>query len=149
FGVAGLALAAAMLEASYALAFHDDLTGLPARRAFNQALSELEDRYVVAMVDVDHFKQFNDRYGHDVGDQVLKLVANRLGAIEGGGKAFRYGGEEFAVLFPEVSLAAATPHLEELRQNIEDTTFTLRSKNRPRKPDPAKRGTSKRKKDIS
>src|SRR5207302_2221636 len=78
---AGLALLVAMVEASYSLAFQDELTGLPARRAFNQALQRLHGTYVVAMVDVDHFKQFNNRHGHDVGDQVLKLVASRLAQV--------------------------------------------------------------------
>ena len=149
FATAGLALVVAMVEASYALAFQDDLTGLPGRRAFNQALAELEGSYVVAMVDVDHFKQFNDRHGHDVGDQVLKLVANRLSAIDGGGRAYRYGGEEFAVVFPEGSIEHATAHLEALRENIEATTFTLRAKDRPKKPDPARRSRTPRRRDIS
>ena len=55
----------------------------------------------MAMIDVDHFKKFNDTHGHDIGDQVLKLVAARLAQVEGGGIAYRYGGEEFAVLFPD------------------------------------------------
>lgn len=146
----GLALAVATVEASYALAFQDDLTGLPGRRAFNQALAALEGSYVVAMVDVDHFKQFNDRFGHDVGDQVLKLVANRLSAIEGGGRPFRYGGEEFAVIFPDSALAEAEVHLEALRENIESTTFTLRGKDRPKKPPEGhRRSRAPRRRDIS
>jgi GGDEF domain-containing protein len=149
FGMGGFALVVATFEASYALAFHDDLTGLPARRAFNRQLAALDGTYVVAMVDVDHFKQFNDRHGHDVGDQVLRLVANRLAAVGGGGKGFRYGGEEFSVIFPLSSLETAQPHLEALRQNIEGTTFTLRGKDRPRKPDPTRRGRSPRRHDIS
>lgn len=52
------------------------------------------------MVDVDHFKPFNDKHGHDVGDQVLKLAATELAGVRGGGTAYRYGGEEFTILFP-------------------------------------------------
>ena len=64
------------------------------------------------MVDVDHFKKFNDTHGHDIGDQVLKLVGARLAEVGGGGIAYRYGGEEFSVLFPRADLAEALPHLE-------------------------------------
>jgi diguanylate cyclase (GGDEF)-like protein len=51
------------------------------------------------MSDVDHFKRFNDTHGHDVGDQVLRLVASKLSKVSGGGRAYRYGGEEFALVF--------------------------------------------------
>jgi len=52
------------------------------------------------MVDIDHFKKLNDQHGHAVGDQVLRLIGTTLTRTEGGGRPFRYGGEEFAVLFP-------------------------------------------------
>jgi GGDEF domain-containing protein len=149
FAAAGLGLVVAMVESSYALAFQDDLTGLPGRRAFNQALARLSGGFVVAMVDVDHFKKFNDQYGHDVGDQVLKLVANRLADIGHGGKAFRYGGEEFAVVFPSAAMADAEPHLDAVRKNVEGTTFTLRGRNRPKRPDAAGRGRGPKRRDIS
>src|SRR3972149_1430335 len=85
------------------------------------------------MVDVDHFKKFNDTYGHDVGDQFLKMVAGRLDEVTGGGRAFRYGGEEFSVLFPGKTVDEALPHLDLLRATIEDTRFALRGPGRPRK----------------
>src|SRR2546426_2126284 len=59
------------------MAYEDTLTGLPARRALNEALLRLGGQYSVAMIDVDHFKRINDRHGHDVGDQVLKMIAAR------------------------------------------------------------------------
>lgn len=58
----------------------------------------LQPRYVIAMLDVDRFKKFNDSYGHDAGDNVLKIVATQLAAIKGGGTAYRYGGEEFCIV---------------------------------------------------
>jgi diguanylate cyclase (GGDEF)-like protein len=123
------------------MAYHDELTGLPARRALNEALQRLNDTYTVAMVDVDHFKKFNDTHGHDVGDQVLRMVAERLGRVDGGGRAFRYGGEEFAVLFPGKSAQESAPHLETLRMAVAGATFTLRGKDRPkRKPESRGRG---------
>jgi GGDEF domain-containing protein len=148
FSTGGLALVIAMVEASHALAFRDDLTGLPGRRALNQALAAVDGRYIIAMVDVDHFKQFNDRHGHDVGDQVLKLVANRL-AMMGAGTAYRYGGEEFAVVFTGSDPELAAAHLQSLRRNVEDATFTLRGRDRPKNGDPTRRGQSPRRRDIS
>jgi GGDEF domain-containing protein len=129
---AGLILLVAMLEESYRLAFQDELTGLPGRRALQEALAGLGPQYTVAMVDVDHFKKFNDTHGHDIGDQVLKLVAARLDRIEGGGRAFRYGGEEFTVLFPGRPLKEALPHLERMRRSIEGYRMAVRASDRPR-----------------
>ena len=135
FATAGLILVAAVIEDSYGMAFRDELTGLPARRALNETLQKVGRRYTVAMVDIDHFKKFNDRYGHDVGDQVLKMVASRLAKVNGRGRAFRYGGEEFTVLFPGKGVKEALPHLEELREAVAGAGFTLRHHHRPsRKP---------------
>lgn len=139
--LAGLLLMLSMVETSYALAYRDELTGLPTRRALAQYFDGLSSPYAVAMVDVDHFKKFNDRHGHDVGDQVLKMVAGRLARVTGGGKAFRYGGEEFTVVFPGKGRDDAVEHLERLRSRIQSATFTVRRFGRPRKkPEPGKRG---------
>ncbi len=129
----GLVLVLGVIEASYHLAYHDALTNIPGRRAFDEALLRLGDHYAIAMVDVDHFKQFNDRHGHDAGDQVLRMVAARLGAVAGGGTAYRYGGEEFAVLFPGKSAAEALPSMDAVREVVADATFTIRSRLRPRR----------------
>jgi diguanylate cyclase (GGDEF)-like protein len=128
------------IESSFVMAYRDGLTGLPSRRAFNEELLRLGASYTVAMVDIDHFKRCNDRYGHDVGDQVLRMVATRLGAIGGGGRVFRYGGEEFVVLFPGKGRAACLPHLEEIRGVIGDTAFRLRDLGRPRRKPKSARG---------
>jgi diguanylate cyclase (GGDEF)-like protein len=123
----GLILAACIIENTYVLAYHDELTLLPARRAFNDALLRLEEPYSIAMVDIDHFKQFNDTYGHEVGDQVLRMVAARLARVSGDGQAFRVGGEEFAILFPGEKANEALPHLELLRFEIEAGVFRVRT----------------------
>ena len=136
---AGLVLVVATIESAYRLAYHDELTGLPARRALNEALQRVGGTYTVAMVDVDHFKKFNDTHGHDVGDHVLRMVAGRLGQVPGGGRAFRYGGEEFAVLFPGKTAGESAPHLETLRASVAGATFTMRAPDRPkRKPTSAR-----------
>ena len=103
---------------SYGLAYRDELTGLPSRRALNQLGLSLGNRYTVAMMDIDHFKQFNDTYGHDVGDQVLQWVGTQLTKLRGGGRVFRYGGEEFTLVFPRKKLEQTLERLETLRHSI-------------------------------
>jgi GGDEF domain-containing protein len=129
------------------MAYRDGLTGLPARRALNEELLRLNGQYAIAMVDVDHFKKFNDDHGHEVGDQVLRMVAAELERVGGGGRPYRYGGEEFALLFPGKSAKEVVPHLERVRESIETARFTLRGRDRPRKrPDnPKPRRNAKRK----
>jgi diguanylate cyclase (GGDEF)-like protein len=127
---AALILAASLIETSYVLAYHDELTGIRGRRAFNQALLSLDQQYAIAIVDIDHFKKFNDTYGHDVGDQVLCMVAKRLSQVAGDGQAFRCGGEEFAIVFRNTSAKEAFEHLDSLRQIIEKSTFQVRGSER-------------------
>ncbi|MBD3871636.1 MAG: GGDEF domain-containing protein, partial [Acidobacteria bacterium] len=107
FTAAQLVLLLGLIEDSYRLAYHDELTGLPGRRALEEALRTLVGDYAIAMVDVDRFKRFNDRHGHGAGDQALRMVATELQGVGGGGRAYRYGGEEFAILFPGSPAAAA------------------------------------------
>jgi diguanylate cyclase (GGDEF)-like protein len=127
WATAGLVLVASIIENTYVLAYHDELTSLPARRAFNEALLRLETPYAIAVVDIDHFKSFNDTYGHDTGDQVLSMVAARLARVSGGGQAFRVGGEEFSILFRGKSMKEVVPHLEALRTVIEESKFRVRA----------------------
>jgi diguanylate cyclase (GGDEF)-like protein len=126
FGVAGFILASCIIENSYSLAYQDELTGLNSRRAFNDALVRLKPPFAIAVVDIDHFKRINDTYGHDTGDQVLRLVASRLARVSGGGETFRVGGEEFTILFPGRAAKDTADHLELLRLNIENATFRVR-----------------------
>jgi len=139
FSVAGIVVILSLLETAYIMAYHDELTGLPARRSLNTALHTLGRRYTIAMLDIDFFKKFNDKYGHDVGDQVLCMVASHINKVGGGGKPFRYGGEEFTVIFPGKSKSEARPYLEKLRTSIADAKFKLRSKKRPKKTPKTKR----------
>jgi diguanylate cyclase (GGDEF)-like protein len=127
----GIMLIVALLQESHQLAFRDQLTGLPGRRALDERLRSVGSRYVVGMVDVDHFKQFNDTHGHDIGDQVLRLVAGRLAEVESG-VAYRYGGEEFCVLFPGSDIAEAERALEAIRRSIEHYRMAVRSPDRPK-----------------
>ena len=141
----GLILAIAVLQDSFRMAFRDGLTGLPSRRALDEALASLGHGYTIAMLDVDHFKNFNDTYGHDVGDQVLKMVAARMTRVGGGGSPFRYGGEEFTVLFKGRTVREAWPHLEALREDIAGHALALRGPDRPRETKSGKRQRGSRK----
>jgi len=138
-----LALLASVIEDSYRLAYHDELTGLPGRRALREAMTSLSEPFAIAMADIDHFKRFNDRYGHDAGDQVLRMVADELARVGGSGRAFRYGGEEFTILFPGRTAAGVRDELERIRRTVEERRFALRSPDRPRtRPEKPKRSPS-------
>lgn len=132
FSIAGCIIVLSVIETVYAMAYNDELTGLPGRRALNTTLHNLGKHYTIAMIDIDFFKKFNDRYGHDVGDQVLCMVASHIARIGGGGKPFRYGGEEFTVVFPGKAKKQIKPFLENLRQNISQAKFRIRRRLRPK-----------------
>ena len=136
---AGTVLFVAVLQETHRLAFADELTGLPSRRALQERLPALGPVCAVAMADVDHFKKFNDTHGHAIGDQVLKLVAARLAEVEGGGVAYRYGGEEFCVIFDGRTADEAHPHIEAIRASIEDYQMAIRNDERPRDPEAGSR----------
>ena len=120
---------ALLIRESYYLAFFDELTSLPGRRALVEDMAKLGRRYSLAMIDIDHFKKFNDTYGHDTGDEVLKMVASKLWNVGGGGKAYRYGGEEFVLLFPSKNVDESYLSTDILRENISKSPFSVRNKN--------------------
>jgi diguanylate cyclase (GGDEF)-like protein len=112
---------------------HDPLTGLPNRRHLDEHLPAMIDNaeragvaLVAAVIDVDHFKHVNDTFSHQIGDQVLVVLAGLLAAAvpastsEFPGFAARTGGEEFLLILPGIGPKAAAPHLETLRRDIAD-----------------------------
>jgi len=123
---AALCLLWGLLRSSHAMAYRDELTGLPGRRALNERLAMLGSNFTLAMLDVDHFKKFNDTYGHDVGDEVLKLVASRIHDVHGGGTAYRYGGEEFCIVFPRRNVDETVEPLERIREEIANYIMSIR-----------------------
>ncbi|WHR53787.1 GGDEF domain-containing protein [Vibrio furnissii] len=127
FSLAGVLLILYLLSASYEMAFNDRLTQLPGRHALELDMRHLGRKFTVAMVDVDHFKSFNDSYGHETGDDVLKLVAARLRMVQGRAKVYRYGGEEFTVLFKGKTAEQAMDYLELLRADIEAYDLVIRN----------------------
>lgn len=107
-------------------AMTDSLTGLANRMHFDLRLSECTDAAAangepvcLLMIDVDHFKKFNDRFGHQVGDQVLRLVAQTMrSGVKGRDLVARYGGEEFAVILPYTRLEDAANVADQLRESM-------------------------------
>ena len=130
-GTTGLILMFTVLEHGYDIAYRDELTGLPGRRAFSSMMGQLSGTYSIAVCDIDHFKMFNDRYGHEVGDQALRMVAGRLAQVGGGGRVFRHGGEEFIIVFRGRTAMDAEPFAEAVRKKVENARFILRGPNRP------------------
>ncbi|MGL1934217.1 MAG: GGDEF domain-containing protein [Fibrobacterales bacterium] len=128
---------------SFNLAYVDELTGILGRRAMREKMASLTGTYTIAMMDIDHFKNFNDTYGHDVGDDVLRMVANQIAAVTGGGRAYRFGGEEFTVVFPNKTIRQTLKHLEQVRVNVQDYQFSIR--NKVERPNSGQDGTKKRK----
>jgi diguanylate cyclase (GGDEF)-like protein len=116
------------------LATHDGLTGLYVNRYFNDRVSDeikkaefVKGKFSLVMIDVDHFKKYNDNFGHSAGDLVLKTIANILKYCLGPGEfAGRYGGEEFAVVLPGKDIAAATKTADKIRKAVESHVFTIR-----------------------
>jgi diguanylate cyclase len=116
-------------------AMTDGLTGLSNRKAFDRQIRECIEEaqttkspLVLLMLDIDHFKTFNDTFGHQVGDQVLRLVARTLtDGVKGRDIAARYGGEEFAIILPETPISAGMKVAEALRKTIENKEVVNRA----------------------
>jgi len=121
------------VQQSIELALFDPLTGLNNRRFLeNHLATMLENARVrrapltLMILDIDHFKQVNDTFGHDCGDEVLKSFADRLrGIIRGGDLLCRLGGEEFVIVMPNVAVAAAARIAERARLTIEQEPFVI------------------------
>jgi diguanylate cyclase (GGDEF)-like protein len=109
------------------MARRDSLTQLGNRRALAEDLDNLEaqvsryqHRYCLALLDIDHFKSYNDTYGHQAGDQILQTVASKLSEqIRSGDSLYRYGGEEFLCIFPEQTIAEGSNAVHRMLCGVE------------------------------
>ncbi|RYD56137.1 MAG: GGDEF domain-containing protein [Sphingomonadales bacterium] len=122
------------LEEARDNARRDPLTDLPNRRAFEEAYAaqaETGEKLCLAVCDIDHFKSVNDRFGHAVGDRVLKAIAGALTSACAGHLVTRYGGEEFAVLFAGVGLETARATLDKARATVAAKQYKLREDDAP------------------
>lgn len=127
----GWVLIGSLLEATCRWATHDRVTELPERDVLNGILRRLGRPHFLALVRVDHFTRVKTLFGRDVSDQALRMVAAQLRRLPGA-TAFRYGRDEFAVLFEEMSAREAIPHLENVRRVIASYAFVVRGPSRPR-----------------
>jgi diguanylate cyclase (GGDEF)-like protein len=127
FGSAALLMCLyAILQETWRMAYLDELTGLPGRRALSDKFRRIGGTYTVAMLDVDHFKKFNDNFGHDAGDAVLRMIAAKMSKVPGGGQSYRYGGEEFTIVFTGKDSRESVRYLETLREAIAGKPFIIR-----------------------
>jgi diguanylate cyclase (GGDEF)-like protein len=151
FSISGLLLIINQTHSLLNMVYRDELTQIPNRRALLRDVRNTGHHYALAMVDVDHFKNINDQHGHDLGDQVLKAIAAKLNQVTGGGRAYRFGGEEFCLLFRGKKSNQIIDHLEQLRKTIAEYDITARDeKTRPwaQNKGEKKRGASRRKGNI-
>ncbi|MGO2159733.1 MAG: GGDEF domain-containing protein [Vibrio toranzoniae] len=142
FSLSGTLIIIYVMSASHDMAFNDQLTNIPGRHALEVDMKHLGRKYSMAMVDIDHFKKFNDTYGHDIGDDVLKLVARVLKETTGGAKAYRYGGEEFTIIFKGKYTEQVKEHLQALISEVQNYDITIR--NAHERPDDHEVGMKKR-----
>ncbi len=142
FSLSGTLIIIYVMSASHDMAFNDQLTNIPGRHALEVDMKHLGRKYSMAMVDIDHFKKFNDTYGHDIGDDVLKLVASILKETTGGARAYRYGGEEFTIIFKGKHAEQVEQHLQTLVSEVHNYDMTIR--NAKERPDNHDEGIKKR-----
>ncbi|WP_032554145.1 GGDEF domain-containing protein [Vibrio splendidus] len=142
FSLSGTLIIIYVMSASHDMAFNDQLTNIPGRHALEVDMKHLGRKYSMAMVDIDHFKKFNDTYGHDIGDDVLKLVASILKETTGGARAYRYGGEEFTIIFKGKHAEQVEEHLQALVSEVHNYDMTIR--NAKERPDNHDEGIKKR-----
>ena len=127
---AGLILFATLLQSFYRQTYRDELTGIPGRLAYDEAIGQLGKRFSVAVIGIDQLTQYANIHGKSVSEQILKLVAPRVHAACSGGQIFRTTGEELTVLFPGKSNTEALSTLETVRKTAEAINLFLRGRDR-------------------
>ncbi len=137
YASASAILAHAVFAMYWQRVYVDELTEIPNRRALDEKLEQLKAPYAIAMVDIDHFKKFNDNYGHEQGDHVLRLVAAHI-SKESQARAYRYGGEEFCMIFEGWKTAEAAETADSIRASLGRREFKIRL------PSTAREGTNQK-----
>lgn len=127
---AGLILFLTLLQASHQRTYRDDLTGIPGKLAYEEAVANLGKKYVLAVLGIDQLKQYGNQHGKPVSEQLLRLVAQKIMAAADSGKVFRLAGEEFTILFPRKTATETLVTLEAIRKAVEQATMYLRGRDR-------------------
>lgn len=130
FTAAGLILFVTLLQSFYQRTYRDELTGLPGRLAYEEAIGQLGRRFAVAIVGIDQLTQYANTHGKSVSEQILKLVAPRVQAACSDGQIFRTTGEELTLLFPGKSTTETVSMLETVRKAIDANSLFLRGRDR-------------------
>lgn len=144
FSTAGFILFVTLLQSTYQRTYRDELTGIPGRLAFEEAVSNLSRTYAVAVIGIDQLKRYANTHGRSVSEQLLKLIAPKIQANSDGGQVFRISGDELTVLFTRHTVSDTLIELERVRKAIESTNLVLRGRDRVREDRRAtKRGGSR------
>ena len=130
FMAAGLILFVTLLQSFYQRAYRDELTGIPGRLAYDEAIGQLGKRFSVAVIGIDQLTQYANTHGKTVSEQILKLVAPRIQAACSDGQIFRTTGEELSILFPGKSTTETLHALETVRKTTETISLFLRGRDR-------------------
>ena len=130
FMTSGLILFVTLLQSFYQRTYRDELTGIPGRLAYDEAIGQLGEKFSVAVIGIDQLTQYANTHGKPVSEQILKLVAPRVQATCSSGQIFRTTGEELTVLFPGKSTTEALSTLEGVRKTIEAIDYFLRGRDR-------------------
>jgi diguanylate cyclase (GGDEF)-like protein len=130
FMAGGLILFVTLFQSFYQQTYRDELTGIPGRLAYEEAIGQLGKRFSVAVISIDQLTQYANIHGKSVSQQILKLVAPRVHAACSGGQIFRTTGEELTVLFPGKSTTEAMSTLETVRKTTEAINLILRGPDR-------------------
>ncbi len=130
FMTAGLILFVTLLQSFYQRTYRDELTGIPGRLAYDEAIGQLGKRYSVAVIGIDQLTQYANIHGKSVSEQILKLTAPRIQASCVEGQIFRTTGEEFTVLFPGKSVTETMGALDIVRKSVETNALFLRGRDR-------------------
>ncbi|MCI0428327.1 MAG: GGDEF domain-containing protein [Nitrospiraceae bacterium] len=130
FMTGGLILLVTLLQSFYQRTYRDELTGIPGRLAYEEAIGQLGKRFSVAIIGIDQLTQYANIHGKPVSEQILKLAAPRIQAACSDGQLFRTTGEEFTVLFPGKSATETLGTLDTVRKSVEAIGLFLRGRDR-------------------
>ncbi len=123
---AGLILFLTLVQAAHRRTYRYELTGVPGRLAYEEAVASIGEKYALAVVGIDQLKQYGNQHGKPVSEQLLRLIAPKIMDAAGFGKVYRLAGEEFTILFPRKTATETLVTLEAIRKAVEQAPMYLR-----------------------